>query len=117
MPFLSISDLHVAYGKVEVSDAVIRQPGSFIPLVPALTGSGSTSSTKTGWTAGVGVETKIWTNWSAKLEYLYVDLGKQDNTFTVLTSPAFGSLAASTFSSSTHFQDHVIRLGLNYKIW
>jgi outer membrane immunogenic protein len=29
-----------------------------------------------GWTAGVGVETMFWRNWSAKLEYLHYDLGK-----------------------------------------
>ena len=25
-----------------------------------------------GWTAGAGVEVALWSNWSAKLEYLYV---------------------------------------------
>ena len=31
-----------------------------------------------GWTAGVGVEYAFLGNWTAKLEYLYVDLGKFD---------------------------------------
>ena len=31
--------------------------------------------TRTGWAAGVGVETMFWQNWSAKLEYLHYDLG------------------------------------------
>ncbi len=32
--------------------------------------------TRGGWTAGVGVETMFWRNWSAKLEYLHYDLGR-----------------------------------------
>jgi outer membrane immunogenic protein len=31
--------------------------------------------TQAGWTAGVGVETMFWRNWSAKLEYLHYDVG------------------------------------------
>jgi len=30
---------------------------------------------RAGWTAGVGVETMFWRNWSAKLEYLHYDVG------------------------------------------
>jgi outer membrane immunogenic protein len=33
-------------------------------------------NTRAGWTAGVGVETMFWRNWSAKLEYLHYDLGE-----------------------------------------
>jgi outer membrane immunogenic protein len=35
--------------------------------------------TRAGWTAGVGVETMFWRNWSAKLEYLHYDLGDSLN--------------------------------------
>ena len=33
------------------------------------------SATQTGWTAGAGVEWAFLPNWTAKFEYLYVDLG------------------------------------------
>ena len=39
---------------------------------------GSATKTKIGWTAGLGVEYAFMSNWSAKLEYLYADLGKFD---------------------------------------
>ena len=39
-------------------------------------GVGSFSQTKVGWTAGGGLEYAFIDNWTAKLEYLYVDLGK-----------------------------------------
>jgi outer membrane immunogenic protein len=37
--------------------------------------SGSDSPTRVGWTAGGGFEYAFAGNWSAKVEYLYVDLG------------------------------------------
>src|SRR5271169_3104610 len=41
----------------------------------------SESHTSAGWTAGVGAEFGFAAGWSAKLEYLYVDL--KDSTFTI----------------------------------
>ena len=34
-----------------------------------------------GWTWGSGLEAQLAGNWSLKTEYLYVDLGKVENTF------------------------------------
>jgi outer membrane immunogenic protein len=39
---------------------------------------GSASSTQIGWTAGAGLEYAIIGNWTAKIEYLYADLGSFD---------------------------------------
>jgi outer membrane immunogenic protein len=71
------------------------------------------SHTKTGWTVGAGVESPFeffnlfGKNWTAKTEYLYVDLGSSSDTFqsTVIGAPV-------TFS--THAQEHIFRSGLNY---
>ena len=41
----------------------------------------SESHTNAGWTAGVGAEFGLAPNWSAKIEYLYVDLS--DSNFTI----------------------------------
>jgi outer membrane immunogenic protein len=73
----------------------------------------SFGATKSGWTVGGGVETSFGTNWSAKLEYLYVDLGSVTNTFTVplTTTPT----ALYTFTSTSQIRDHIIRAGLNYR--
>ena len=35
------------------------------------------SRTKVGWTAGAGAEWAFAPNWSAKIEYLYIDLGNE----------------------------------------
>jgi outer membrane immunogenic protein len=74
------------------------------------------ATNKGGWTVGGGVETCLGTfgssNWSAKLEYLYVDLGSITNAFQTPTTTA-GTFA--TFSSSNSIRDHIIRVGLNYR--
>ena len=61
----------------------------------------SLSDTLVGWTVGGGVEAMFNPNWTAKLEYLYVDL--EDVSFT--SGGDFG-----TFDEDFH----VIRAGLNY---
>ena len=74
------------------------------------------TSTKSGWTVGGGVETSLAflgaNNWSAKMEYLYVDLGNRTDSFIV---PVTAGTAAYTISSSTAIRDHIVRLGLNYR--
>lgn len=65
-------------------------------------------ATRVGWTVGAGTEWAIWGGWSAKLEYLYVDLGTVSNTFT-------GIVSFPAFYSSSHFTDNIVRVGLNYR--
>jgi len=74
--------------------------GAPITVVGA-TASGS--ETRVGWTVGAGVEKKFARNWSAKLEYLYMDFGSKTY---------FGGTANQTDVS---FHDHVARVGINYQ--
>ncbi|HSM42436.1 MAG TPA: outer membrane protein [Afifellaceae bacterium] len=67
-----------------------------------LTGPVSTSDTLFGWTAGGGLEALIDSSWSARLDYLYVDL--EDVDFT--TAGGTG-----TFDDNVH----LFRLGVNYQ--
>jgi outer membrane immunogenic protein len=72
-----------------------------------------TSSTRAGWTVGAGVEGVISGNWTAKAEYLYMDLGSVSGTFvTPLIAPS-GAFVATSYSS--HFIDNILRVGVNYK--
>ena len=68
----------------------------------------SSNTTKAGWTLGGGVEWVLSGRWTAKLEYLYVDLGTVTNTFIGLGS--FSSLA-----TSSHVTDNILRVGVNYR--
>ena len=49
------------------------------------------SATQTGWTAGAGVEWAFLPNWTAKVEYLYVDLGNLSCTAAGCGLPAIGA--------------------------
>jgi outer membrane immunogenic protein len=63
--------------------------------------------TRVGWTAGGGLEYAFANNWSAKVEYLYLDFGSfsyADNTF-----------GFPTVGTDVRARDHVVRVGLNYK--
>jgi len=71
-----------------------------------------TSETKSGWTAGFGAETQLFGNWTAKIEYLYVDLGN-------VGASDFPANFTASISEPHHlisaFHDHIIRFGVNYK--
>jgi outer membrane immunogenic protein len=60
--------------------------------------------TQVGWTVGGGVEAAIAGNWTAKVEYLYVDLGD------------IGCGAGScSLPTNVDFQSHVVRAGVNLR--
>ena len=57
-----------------------------------------------GWTVGGGLEYAFLGNWTAKIEYLYVDLGKFDC-----------GVACGATPDNVTFKENVIRAGLNYR--
>jgi outer membrane immunogenic protein len=105
-----------AWGGVK-STVAFQATGNTVFASPP--GSTAFSGTTTGWTVGGGVETSLaWmgvNHWSAKLEYLYVDLGSVGGGFNL---PAPASPTPGTFytvGSASHINDHIIRAGLNYR--
>ena len=71
-------------------------------------GSTTASSTRTSWTAGGGIETKISHNWSAKTEYLFIDGGDSIN---FVANPRGTANVPASFDQNFH----VIKTGLNYR--
>ena len=49
---------------------------AFGDIKTSVTGQPDCTSTKIGWTVGGGLEAALAGPWTAKLEYLYVDLGR-----------------------------------------
>lgn len=89
-----------AYGEVKDSATIsVIGVGSATP---------SFKDVKAGWTAGAGIEGAFGGGWSAKLEYLYMDLGKTEITF---AAPGSGFVA----SASRQTTDNIVRVGLNWK--
>jgi outer membrane immunogenic protein len=73
----------------------------------------ATSNTDVGWTLGAGLEWALAGNWTAKAEYLYVDLG--DRTFASVPSGRAANLA-TTLSETFENRYSIVRVGLNYKL-
>jgi outer membrane immunogenic protein len=65
------------------------------------------SSTEAGWAVGAGLEVGFAPNWTAKVEYLFVDLPNA----TCTTTTNCGAAAGSTVS----FNENLVRVGVNYK--
>jgi outer membrane immunogenic protein len=67
--------------------------------------TGGVDQTNAGWTVGAGIEFAIAGNWTAKAEYLYVDLGN------VNCSVSCGL----PFGNSVSLTESVVRGGINYR--
>jgi high affinity Mn2+ porin len=75
----------------------VREPAGEIISTPG--------QTQTGWTAGAGVEIAVSGNWSAKLEYDYIELSRR-----MYDLSGFG-LTPVTVDPNIH----LVKLGLNYR--
>ena len=64
-----------------------------------VTGFGGGNTSRVGWTLGGGIEAAIAGPWTAKVEYLYVDLGR----------------GGSVLGSDASFRTNIVRAGLNYR--
>jgi len=95
----------LAYGSIKTSAAF----AGVTPGGVAVASFGSNTDTRLGWTVGAGIEGKITQNWSAKLEYLYMDLGSfNGGTYTLAPASAIG------VRTDSDFRDHILRAGINY---
>jgi opacity protein-like surface antigen len=90
--------------------------GDWLPYVTGgfAVGSGRVSSTlpgsqerpSGGWTAGAGLEVALSRTWSAKAEYLFVDLDR-------FTCDAQTCLPLA--NANAPFKEHMLRFGVNYR--
>jgi outer membrane immunogenic protein len=78
--------------------------GAFTDLKMTPNGGASETDTMFGWTMGAGVEWAFTGAWSAKLEYLYADLG--DTTC---------SAATCGIDTTVDFKTNIVRAGINYR--
>lgn len=112
----------LAYGSVNYSVNLAQYGLNAAGTVDQLAlGSASYSNVQVGWTAGGGVEWMFMPNWSAKVEYLYYDLGNAD--FNVNTGA--GRLAANSVAPASgaawtssaingRITGNIARAGVNY---
>ncbi len=105
----------LAYGEID-SGGSVSDPASF-----------STSVTRAGWTVGGGIEARIIGNWTAKLEYLYMNFGNASgsvadtfSTVPICTSSVPGTCPGPVSHTlnvgfNSGITDNILRLGVNYK--
>lgn len=91
-------DRWLVYGKGGVAWAADKYSTNFysIPTIEL-------SQTRTGWTAGAGVEYAFAQQWTAKLEYNYMDFGTDRVSF------------APGWATDIDQKIHTVKFGINYK--
>jgi outer membrane immunogenic protein len=103
----------LAFGEVKstaTATTSVAFPGG--PVLGTAASSGSANDTRAGRMIGGGTEWAISGRWTAKVEYLYVDLGTISDTF------AFTGLSTGGFATATaNFQitDNIFRAAVNYR--
>jgi len=101
----------LAYGHVASSaSTLVTGPAGITCANNLFCSNGSASQTRAGWTAGAGAEYAFSGHWSAKVEYLYVDLGHETYNMPSTLAPAISGMLGTTA-----FHEYVVRGGLNYK--
>jgi outer membrane immunogenic protein len=82
------------YGTAGVAYTGLRSSVTFAGVTD------SSSTTRLGWTVGAGVEVPVTAQWTAKLEYLYVDAARITSTTGVVTD-------------SFRARNNIVRVGAN----
>jgi outer membrane immunogenic protein len=72
-----------------------------------IVGLGRESEARVGWTVGAGVEWAIAGPWTAKIEYLYADLGTM--------SCSLATCTGAVGPTDVDFRANIVRGGINYR--
>lgn len=90
------------------TDHIVTTPG-FGPV--AATTLTSVNSTAWGWMLGLGTEWMITPNWTAFVEYNYIDFEKKNEAFNIAVAPG----AALVVNADLKNKLSVAKVGINYK--
>lgn len=108
----------LAYGQATSTTSFFQHVPNDTPGFLLLGASqGRYSQMRVGWTAGGGLEWLFWPQWSAKVEYLYYDLGAAAYPVAITGDwQAANLLVANATQARARFDGHVVRVGLNYHL-
>src|SRR5262245_42890924 len=96
-----------AKGGAAFADEDFTMTPTLAGTVLALSGVSTVGKTRTGWMVGAGVEWGFTPNWSAKIEYNFMDFGSETFAF---ADPVFGPTLVDIDQ-----QVHVVKAGINYR--
>src|ERR1700756_2091547 len=71
------------------------------------------SHTQSGWTAGAGIEWAFADNWTAKVEYLYVNLG--NGSVSCVAATCLAASGGPAIPVSVSLTENLVRAGVNFK--
>jgi outer membrane immunogenic protein len=116
-----IAASHNRYSFLDIDRSTSSSPG-FAPIVVQDTTTATGRDRRSGGTAGVGVEWAFWNNWSAMVEYNYLDFGTEPVVMTgtrdrTITAPFTGSTRSVSFTTPIEQKLHTLRFGINYRFW
>jgi outer membrane immunogenic protein len=97
----------LAYGNAS-ANGTLSGVGAAGPVSTTI--SNDDSTTEIGWTAGIGVEALLAGNWTGRIEYLYLDVGKVSGATTLAANVPQVALAYTS-----RITDSIVRVGINYK--
>jgi outer membrane immunogenic protein len=75
------------------------------------------SQTRSGWTAGAGLEWAFAAHWSALIEYDYYDFGTKTVVFSCTPPTPGGSGCSAPFGADIKQTLQTVRIGVNYRFW
>ncbi|MEF3365855.1 outer membrane beta-barrel protein [Methylocystis sp. 9N] len=106
----------LAYGGATSTTSFFQTVPNDLPGFLLLGASqGRYAQTRVGWTVGGGLEWMFWPQWSAKIEYLFYDLGSAAYPVAVTADWQLSDLlAANATQARTRFDGHIVRAGGNY---
>lgn len=106
-------DRWMIYGKAGAAWENTKYTDTWSTPVFGAVFSGSGSETRPGWTVGSGVEYAFWNNWSAKLEYDYMNFGSNTTTIGGVISPL---VIPANFGVQNNQEISEVKFGINYKL-
>jgi iron complex outermembrane recepter protein len=87
--------------------------GAFADVQAGYSNHAFTSATEPGWTVGAGIEGAFAPHWTAKFEYLFVDLA--NGSCSADCDIAHPRVPPTTPDISVKFNESIIRAGVNYR--
>jgi len=105
-----------AYGQTNAVTSITQYVTGVADLPNAYGAFARYSNTRTGWTAGGGLEWMFFPNWSFKVEYLYYNLGSAHYSDGVLSNFNSGGVLFTQGLpvSKASFNGNIVRVGVNY---
>jgi len=100
---LAIGEMEFA-SSLSATATVTNAIGVTFPGFPVTATTGASQSvTRVGFVVGGGIEKMLSQNWTAKIEYQYLDWG------------SYTFLSGTGFDTNVRLRDNTIRIGVNYK--